>query len=113
MEELLANLKTYLGITDTSEDAKINLMLNQALGKVIVKRYPFGATEEQKALALTAYFDIVFDIALFLYNTQGAEGEKSHSEPGVSRSYLSIDDYLSSIVPVCKFTSADTTTTTT
>lgn len=110
MEELLANLKTYLKISDTSEDTLLLLLLNQAYAKVVNKRYPFGATDTQKATALTAYSDVVLDIALFLYNLQGAEGEKAHSENGVSRSYQTLDDYLAPIVSVAKFTSVDDTT---
>jgi hypothetical protein len=113
MEELLSNLKTYLGDDyDESRDGnKLPIILNQALAKIINKRYPFGATETQKATVLTAYSDVVFDVALFMYNMQGAEGEKSHNENGINRSYQSIDDLLTGIIPVAKFTSADATTT--
>jgi hypothetical protein len=111
MDELLSNIKIYLKITDTSEDALLLLLIRQALAKVVNKRYPFGATDAQKDIALTAYSDVVLDIALFLYNIQGAEGEKVHNENGVNRSYQSVDDYLTGIVPVAKFTSADATAT--
>ncbi|HWT74309.1 MAG TPA: phage head-tail connector protein [Mobilitalea sp.] len=113
MDELLSNLKIYLGADyDESKDGnKLSIMLNQALAKVVNKRYPFGSTEAQKTTVLTAYSDVVFDVALFMYNMQGAEGEKSHSENGVNRSYQSIDDLLTGIVPVAKFTSADATVT--
>ena len=103
----LENLKIYLKIdaSDTDEDELLSLLLSQADAKIVKKRYPFGATDEQKALALTAYSDIELDIAVFLYSKMGAEGEKSHSENGISRGYEKAEDYLSGIVSVCKISS--------
>lgn len=49
------------------------------------------------------YHTLQLDIAVELYNKQGAEGETSHSENGVSRSYDSAyvsNALLSQIIPV-------------
>jgi hypothetical protein len=89
MAESLANLKLYLGITDDSEDELLSLLIKQADAAIIKKRYPFGATDEQKANALLEYSDIELNIAVYLYNKMGAEGQTSHNENGVNRSYES------------------------
>jgi len=85
----ITNLKLYLGITDNSEDGLLSLLIQQADSVIIKKRYPFGATDEQKANALLEYADIELNIAVYLYNKQGAEGQTSHNENGVNRGYES------------------------
>lgn len=101
----LASLKTYLNITDSLQDEKLSLFLSMAENKVLNKRYPFGYTDEEKATAIEKYSDVVMDIAVFLYNKQGAEGQTGHSENGISRSYENAgipDSFVSDIVPVAK-----------
>jgi hypothetical protein len=100
----LENLKTYLD-NDGSEDTMLSLLLNQAENKVLNKRYPFGYTDEQKIAALEKYSDIVLDIAVYLYNKRGAEGQTGHSENGINRSYEKAgipDSFVVDIVPVAK-----------
>jgi hypothetical protein len=105
MATSLDKLKTYLGITDDSEDALLSLLINQADTAILNKRYPFGYTEEQRASALSRYSNIELDIAVYLYNKRGAEGQTGHGELGTSRSYESAgipESYIRDIVPVCK-----------
>lgn len=100
----LENLKTYLN-NDGSEDTLLSLLLSQAENKVLNKRYPFGYGDEQKALALDKYSDIVLDIAVYLYNKRGAEGQTTHNENGINRSYEKAgipDSFVSDIIPVAK-----------
>lgn len=100
----LENLKTYLN-NDESEDSLLSLLLGQAENKVLNKRYPFGYAEEQKTVALEKYSDIVLDIAVYLHNKRGAEGQISHSVNGISRGYEKAgipDSFVSDIVPVAK-----------
>ncbi len=89
MANNIENLKLYLGITDNSEDGLLSLLIKQADAAIIKKRYPFGATEEQKSKALLDYADIELNIAVYLYNKIGAEGQTSHNENGVNRGYES------------------------
>lgn len=51
------------------------------------------------------YHNIQIKMAIELYNKQGVEGQTSHSENGISRTYESTDisdHLLSQITPVCK-----------
>ena len=105
MAVTLENLKIYLKITDDTEDDLLSLFLSLAEKKVLNKRYPFGYTDEEKATAIEKYSDVVMDIAIFLYNKQGAEGQTAHSENGISRSYENAgipDSFVQDIIPVAK-----------
>lgn len=42
---------------------------------------------EDKAMALTEHNEKVLNAAVVIYNMRGIEGQKSHSENGVARSY--------------------------
>lgn len=102
---VLEKLKIYLGISDTSQDALLSLLIEKAEMAVLNRRYPFGYTDEEKDTTLSCYSDIVLDIAVYLYNKRGAEGQTGHSENRTSRSYESAgipESYLHGIVPICK-----------
>jgi len=79
--EKLAMLKTLTGGTD---DAVLTVYLSIAANKVCRRAYPFDQT-------VTAVPDIYainqVQIAAYLLNKRGAEGETAHSENGISRSY--------------------------
>ena len=101
----LEKLKTYMGITDSSEDTLLSLLIESADEKILNKRFPFGYTDEQKAVALKQYSNIELDIAVYLYNRRGSEGQTSHGEIGVSRGYESAgipNSFVADIVPMVK-----------
>ena len=104
-----SDLKIYLKITDTSEDALLSLLLSRAENKVLNRRYPFGYSEEQQSLALSKYSDSVFDATLFYYVKQGGELQVSSSENGMGRAWVDEDSLYSAIVPVAKVRSATVT----
>jgi len=64
-----------------------------------------GHTEVRKDTVLEPqYLDLQYRIATDLYNKAGAEGETSHSENGVSRSYESSwisQQLLNEVTPMC------------
>lgn len=94
-----------LGAEDSSKDPLLSIYLSQAEKKVIKTRHPFGATDTQKSKALIDYEDNVDSIYVYLWNKQGAEGETSHNENGINRSYESAgipSSFLSDIVPIVK-----------
>lgn len=91
-----------LGAEDSSKDSLLSLFLSQAENKVIKARHPFGATDTQKAKALTDYADNVEQIYVYLFNKQGAEGETAHNENGTNRTYESAgipNSFIADIVP--------------
>jgi hypothetical protein len=88
VEDLLEKLKLYLGISDTSEDNLLLLLLDVSAKKILEKLYPFDSTKTEIP---TRYQTKQIEIAQFLYNKRGAEGEVSHYENGVNRTYENAD----------------------
>lgn len=75
----LEKLKIRLGISDNSEDALLNMLLEDAEGEILdfCNRdiLPVKAESLQR------------ELAIIYYNRLGSEGETSRSEGGVSVSY--------------------------
>ena len=70
------------GADDT---ALLSVYLDLAADKILNRRYPFGAPDD--ALVESRWLGIQLEIAVYLFNKRGAEGESLHSENGISRSY--------------------------
>lgn len=91
-----AMLKAMTGETD---EVVLSTYLLIAKQKVLDRAYPFGATV---ADIPDPYAVIQVEVACYLINKRGAEGETTHSENGVSRSYEGgdvPDSLLRGIVP--------------
>ena len=84
--EKLTLLKAMVGSSDT-EDVLL-AYLDIAGGKIMNRAYPYG-TEETEVPA--RYEFLQCEIAAYLLNKRGAEGQVAHSENGISRSYESAD----------------------
>ena len=84
--EKLTLLKAMVGSSDT-EDVLL-AYLDIAGSKIMNRAYPYG-TEETEVPA--RYEFLQCEIAAYLLNKRGAEGQTAHSENGISRSYESAD----------------------
>lgn len=96
--EKLVMLKS---MTDESDENILSTYLYLAAGIVLKRRYPFrdDVTEVPEK-----YVDNQLKIAAYLINKRGAEGQISHNENGISRSYESADvpeSMLKGILPLC------------
>lgn len=101
--EILADVMTYLGDEVAESDKPVLLILiNRAIRKVCMKRYPFGYTNEQKDAAVKRYHVTIFEAAVYYWAKQGADGESSHSENSISRAYESEDSIFFDITPMVK-----------
>lgn len=86
--EILDDVITYLGDEVAEKDLSVLFILIQrAIRKVCAKRYPFGYTDTEKETAVERYRDTIFAAAVYYWAKQGADGESSHSENGISRAY--------------------------
>ena len=83
----LQTLKLLTGATD-SEDGLLLALLSLAEGKILERLYPYDHSKETMP---TRYVGKQIEIAVYLYNKQGAEGQTAHSENGISRTYESAD----------------------
>lgn len=96
--EKLEMLKALLGDTEDSENT-LSTYLTLAGKKIINKVYPFDDTKTEVP---ARYETLQVEIAAYLLNKRGAEGETQHTENGVNRSYASADvpdDMLKSVIP--------------
>ena len=84
--EKLTLLKAMVGSSDT--DDVLLAYLDIAGGKILNRAYPFGTDE---TTVPTRYDFLQCEIAAYLLNKRGAEGQTGHSENGISRSYESAD----------------------
>lgn len=81
----LERLKSRITEKDVS-DTELEDILESAKAVILSRRFPFG---EYPAEIEDRYKDLQIRIAVEMFNKQGAEGEISHSENGVSRTYSS------------------------
>ena len=84
--EKLTLLKAMVGSADS--DDVLLAYLDIAGGKILNRAYPFG-TEE--TVVPSRYDFLQCEIAAYLLNKRGAEGQTGHNENGISRSYESAD----------------------
>lgn len=97
-EEMIANVQAL--VADSRFDDLIPHYLEIAKSAVIERLWPYKDAEWDDVP--TKHHARTCEIAVYLVNRRGAEGETSHSESGVSRSYESAgipDSYLSGITP--------------
>lgn len=98
-EEKLVALKAMVGGSDTDE--VLSAYLNIAGSKIIDRAFPFKSDVTEVP---TKYEYLQLEIAAYLLNKRGAEGQTSHSENGIARQYESADvpaSMLKSITPHC------------
>lgn len=82
-------------------DALISAYLGIAEADILRRRYPFGT--DGKTMP-TQYDILQVKLACRYFFRAGAEGEISHNENGLNRTYETVDDddILSQIVPIVK-----------
>ena len=97
--EKLQLLKAMVGESDTEE--VLLAYLNIAGCKIMNRAYPYGTEETEVPVR---YGFLQCEIAAYLLNKRGAEGQTSHSENGISRSYEGADvpeSMLGAVTPFC------------
>lgn len=73
---------------DNSEDDLLLMLLTLSGQKILERVYPYNDSIKEVP---SRYATKQVEIALYLYNKRGAEGQISHSENGISRTYESAD----------------------
>lgn len=99
--EKLAMLKVLVGITDTTDDAALAVFLTLAARKILSSAYPY---DHSVVVVPVQYDTLQCEIAAYLWNKRGAEGQTTHTENGISRQYENADvpsSMLKSVTPYC------------
>lgn len=87
---------------DNVTDDTVEVFLNSAKGIIFDIRYQSNMKRPNDVEECYHYLQI--EIALELYSKSGSEGEVSHTEGNISRTYLNAGvskDLLSRITPLC------------
>lgn len=101
--EKITMLRVMVGNDDSLDwsDDVLLTYLTIAGKKIINRAYPY---REDIEIVPKRYSVLQCEIACYLLNKRGAEGETSHSENGINRAYGSADvpeSMLSIVVPYC------------
>jgi len=100
-QELMADLISELEDDEDFSEKKLSLKLKNAIREVkSARHYPRHYTDEMIASDLEQYYSIIRDVALYDYNMIGAEGEATHSENGISRTYVDRNKLFSGVLPL-------------
>lgn len=84
---------------DVEDDAVLEAVLEDAKALILNKMYPFGYPDDTSVPV--RYERIWLQLAVELYSKRGAEGQTSHSENGISRSWPEKSALLAQIMPHC------------
>lgn len=98
-EEKVEALKAMVGGSDS--DIVLSTYLKLAGDKVIAKAYPFDKSVVEVP---ERYESVQLEIASYLINKRGAEGETTHTENGITRVYENADvpsSMLKNVIPMC------------
>ena len=101
IEEKISTVKTLVENDEAATDALVTVYLNDAESAILRRRFPFGVPETRD---ISEYDFIQCKLAARYFLRRGAEGEISHSENGVNRTYGSVndEDLLMEIIQVAK-----------
>lgn len=97
--EKLTYLRAMVGGSDTDEVLSTYLVV--AGKKIIARAYPYDDTATEVP---DKYDTLQCEIAAYLLNKRGAEGQTQHSENGITRSYENADvpaSMLKVVTPHC------------
>jgi len=95
-DDKLAQMQRQLGSEEDSEI--LNDYLLQAKSLILNTRFPYGydyGTEVEPK-----YEQLHIELAIVLFNERGAEGQSSHNENGVNRSWRTKGEILAEITPM-------------
>ena len=98
-EEKLNMLEAMVGGSDTDEVLSAYLLI--AGKKIITRAYPYKSDVTEVP---TQYDTLQCEIAAYLMNKRGAEGQTGHTENGIQRQYENADvpaSMLKSVTPYC------------
>lgn len=94
-------LEQLISLTGESNESLLTTLLSIAETKVLARLYPF---DDEKSIVPNRYQKNVLEIAVYLYNRRGSEGELVHDEGDIRRSYASAsipEAMFAGIIPYC------------
>ncbi len=105
MNEILEDLIAELNLSKEQDKKILSSKIKNATREIRRDRsYPVRYTEEMIATDLGNYYSNIRELALYDFNQVGAEGQTSHSENNISRSWKDRSECKAGIVAICTTT---------
>lgn len=99
--EMLTMIACMTDLSVDNDKTVLEIYLDLAQDKIMRRLYPYG---EPEGATLPSSLEVkVLEVAAYLINKRGAEGEVRHNENGVDRQYAAADvphDMLRDIIPM-------------
>lgn len=108
MEELIASIIEDLTIELSLTDANFNSDLLTAKVKSAtrevknIRKYPSSYTQIMIDEDMQEFYSTIRDVALYDYNTVGAEFQTLHNENSVSRTWVDRDKLFNRVIPLAR-----------
>ena len=101
--EKIAMVKVLVENDAGATDDAVKVYLSVASSKMLERLYPYDTGKEQSDIP-SRYDTLQCELAARLFLRRGSEGETTHEENGVNRSYGSVgdDDILDRLTPFVK-----------
>lgn len=102
--EIVKDLTLELQNTTGFSPEILAVKVKNAIREVMVQRNYSATTYTEKQIYddLRNYYSVIINVARYDYNQIGAEGEQSHSENGIARSYVKRDDLFKGVYAFVK-----------
>ena len=102
-EELISDLTLEFSSEKSFDYVAMTQKVKSAIREVKnARKYPSHYTEEQIIDDIQGFYSNIRNIALYDYNKIGAEGQNSHSENNISRSYFEREKLFAGVIPIAK-----------
>ena len=97
--EIVAELTTELKGDPAFDAGILSGKVNSVIREVMMKRNYSATSYTDKQIVddLYNYYSVIKNVSLYDYNQIGAEGEQSHSENSVSRTWVNRDDLFKGV----------------
>ncbi len=101
--EKIAMVKTLVENDAEATDAVVPVYLNLALNAMLERLFPYDSTKEAEDVPVR-YDTLQCELAARYFLRRGGQGEISHEENGINRTYGSVDDedILKRLTPFAK-----------
>lgn len=108
VEELINEIVEDLAVEIEPTDPHFNrgilvVKVKNAIKEIIQRRsYPETWNDERVFKDLLNYYSVIVNVARYDYNQLGAEGQKSHSESSVTRTWVNRESLFNAVIAFVK-----------
>lgn len=101
-DEIIEDLTIELQPTDNNFNAELleNKVKNAIKEVIRARRYPKYYEDDAIYEDVYRYYTNIRNLALYDYSILGANGQQTHSENGISRTFVDRNSYFKGIIPL-------------